>query len=225
MPRSARIVVPGSPHHVVQRGNRRQQVFLVERDYAFYKRLLAEECEKSGVAIWAWCLMPNHVHLMAVPSSPGALASAIGEAHKRFTQAINRREGWTGHLWQSRFHSCAMDEPHALLAARYVERNPDRARLVVRPEDWRWSSARAHLEGIDDGLTSRGALEDLVPDWRRFLDDTPPSWQYDRVRSCSQTGRPLGDEQFLDHAEALTGRKLRKSARRRESRITLVEKG
>ena len=103
-----------------------------------------------------------------------------------------------------------MDEPQALMAARYIERNPDRARLVPRPEDWRWSSARAHLEGIDDGLTSRGTLEELVTDWRAYLDDTPPSWQANRIRRHVRTGRPLGDDKLLAAAEKATGRTLRR---------------
>ena len=215
MPRAARIVVPHRPHHVVQRGNRRQAVFFADGDYGLYKRLLAEQCEAAGVAIWAWCLMPNHVHLMAVPADVGGLAVAIGETHKRYTREVNRRHGWVGHLWQGRFSSCPMDEPHALMAARYIERNPDRARLVLRPEDWRWSSARAHLEGIDDGLTSRGALEELVTDWRAYLDDAPPSWEADRLRRHVRTGRPLGGERLLAAAERATGRKLRRKRTRR----------
>lgn len=210
MPRAARIVVPDIPHHVVQRGNRRHAVFFGEADYALYKRILAEQCEAAGVAIWAWCLMPNHVHLMAVPADLTGLAVAIGETHKRYAQVVNRRQGWVGHLWQGRFFSCPLDEPHAIMAARYIERNPDRARLARRPEDWRWSSARAHLEGIDDGLTSRGALEELILDWRAYLDDTPPSWQADRIRLHVRTGRPLGDEKLLARAERAMGRSLRK---------------
>jgi putative transposase len=225
MPRAARIVVPHQPHHVVQRGNRRQAVFFADGDYALYKRLLAEQCEAAGVAIWAWCLMPNHVHLMAVPAAVGGLAVAIGETHKRYTREINRRHGWVGHLWQGRFSSCPMDEPHALMAARYIERNPDRARLVLRPEDWRWSSTRAHLEGIDDGLTSHSTLEDLVKDWRAYLDDTPPSWEADRLRRHVRTGRPLGGEQLLAAAEKATGRTLGRGRRRTAERAASERNG
>ncbi len=89
-----------------------------------YRALLAEHCRAAGVACWAYCLMPNHVHLILVPSDEDGLGRALGEAHRRYTRRINFREGWRGHLWQERFHSFVMDEPHLLACARYVERNP-----------------------------------------------------------------------------------------------------
>ena len=215
MPRAARIVAPHMPHHIVQRGNRRQRVFFAEADYRFYKTTLAEQCKAARVAIWAWCLMPNHVHLIAVPEDTTGLAVAIGETHKRYTRAVNRRRGWVGHLWQGRFASCPMDEPHALMAARYIERNPDRAGLVQNAWDWRWSSARAHLEGIDDGLTSHGTLDDLVSDWRAWLAAPPPDGQTDRLRHHLQTGRPLGDQAFLARVEKATSRLSRRQGGRK----------
>ena len=138
MPRCARLVVPGLPHHVTQRGNRRLPTFFRDGDYALYRHLLREGCAKAGTRIWAWCLMPNHVHLILVPSSEDGLRAALGEAHRRYTRLVNEREGWRGHLWQSRFASFAMDEQWLVACARYVELNPVRAGLVRRPEDWRW---------------------------------------------------------------------------------------
>ena len=145
MARLARLVVPGLPHHVTQRGNRRQQTFFCEEDYAAYLELMAEWCAKRGVEIWAYCLMPNHVHLVAVPQSKDGLRRAIGEAHRRYTRRINFREKWRGYLWQGRFASFVMDEPYLLAAARYVELNPLRANLVADAAEWPWSSAGAHL--------------------------------------------------------------------------------
>ena len=130
MARLARAVAPGLPHHVTQRGNRRQRTFLHPDDHGLYKALLAEHCRARGVAVWAWCLMPNHVHLVLVPPDAGSLASALGEAHRRYTRHVNLRERWRGYLWQGRFASCAMDEAHLLAAVRYVELNPVRARLA-----------------------------------------------------------------------------------------------
>ena len=124
MARLARVVVPGYPHHVTQRGNRRLPTFFSPEDYRAYVEFLAKHAAAEGLAIWAWCLMPNHVHLIAVPETEEALAGAIGEAHRQYTRRINFREGWRGHLWQERFFSCVLDGPHALAAARYVERNP-----------------------------------------------------------------------------------------------------
>ena len=129
MPRIARIVVPHLPHHVTQRGNRRMKTFFCDEDYLEYLRLLAHWCSRHGNRIWAYCLMPNHVHLIVVPRTADGLRRGIGEAHRRYSRRINFRQGWRGHLWQARFASFVMDEPHLIAAARYVERNPVRARL------------------------------------------------------------------------------------------------
>src|SRR4030065_1065208 len=152
MARLARVVVPGVWHHVTQRGNRRQQTFFNDEDYQAYLELLGEWCGQCGVEVWAYCLMPNHVHLIVVPDSEDGLHRALGEAHRRYTRRINLREGWRGHLWQGRFASFAMDQRHLLRAARYVELNPVRAKLCRAAWRWRWSSAAAHVAGRDDGL-------------------------------------------------------------------------
>ena len=121
MARLARVVAAGIPHHVTQRGNRRQQVFFSDDDYAVYRELLAEGCRAAGVAVWGYCLMPNHVHLILTPSDEDGLRAALGEAHRRYTRHVNLREGWRGYLWQGRFASCPMDEAYLLACARYVE--------------------------------------------------------------------------------------------------------
>ena len=121
MARFARVVAPGYPHQVTQRGNRRQQVFFCEEDYQVYIELMREWCAKHAVEIWAYCLMPNHVHLIAVPQIPEGLFPSIGKAHRRYTRHVNFREWWRGYLWQGRFASFVMDERHCLCAARYIE--------------------------------------------------------------------------------------------------------
>src|SRR5208337_2974495 len=141
MAQLARVVIPGVPHHLTQRGNRRQKVFFGQDDYEAYLELLREWCAERGVEVWAYCLMPNHVHLIVVPQSEEGLRRAIGEAHRRYTRRVNFREDWRGHLWQGRFASFPVDEEHLIAAARYVERNPVRARLARRAWDYRWSSA------------------------------------------------------------------------------------
>ncbi|MCB1883930.1 MAG: transposase [Geminicoccaceae bacterium] len=224
MARLARVVAPGLPHHVTQRGNRRQPTFFGEDDYRLYRTLLAEQCARAGVAVWAWCLMPNHVHLILVPGTAGALATALGEAHRRYTHVVNRRQGWRGYLWQGRFASCVLDETHLLMAARYVELNPVRARLARRPEAWTWSSARAHLEGTDDGLTGASPLLDLAPDWHGFLGEGLREADAETLRGGMRTGRPLGDPAFLAALEATLGRRLRprrRGPRRREPKGTV----
>jgi putative transposase len=208
MARLARIVVPLIPHHVTQRGNRRQTVFFSDDDYRRYLDLLREYTGAAGVTVWAWCLMPNHVHLMLVPHHPEALRAALAEAHRRYSRAVNFREGWRGYLWQRRFASCPMDESHTMAAARYIELNPVRARLVSRPEDWPWSSTRVHLGGTPDGITDANALRQHVDDWARFLAEGVDDATLENIRGGERTGRPLGDEAFVKRLEASTGRQI-----------------
>lgn len=208
MARLARVVAAGLPHHVTQRGNRRQQVFFGDADYAAYRRLLSEGCRAAGVAVWAYCLMPNHVHLILVPSRADGLREALGEAHRRYTRLVNFREGWRGYLWQGRFHSFPMEENYLLAAARYVELNPVRARLTGAAADWPWSSARAHLDRRDDGLVQVKPLLDLVPDWREFLDAGLTEDEREAIRAAERTGRPLGSARFVARLEKRLHRPL-----------------
>lgn len=193
---------------MTQRGNRRQPVFFGDDDYAAYKALVAEHCRAAGVAVWAYCLMPNHVHLILVPSDADGLRAALGEAHRRYTRHVNLREGWRGYLWQGRFASFPMDEPHLLACARYVELNPVRARLTRRARDWRWSSTRAHLAGKDDGLVSVRPLLELAPEWADFLRGGLESEQHAAIRAAERTGRPLGAAAFVARLEERLGRPL-----------------
>lgn len=203
------MVVPGLPHHVTQRGNRRQQTFFNDDDYSAYLELMAEWCDEHGVEIWAYCLMPNHVHLIAVPQSEDGLRRAIGEAHRRYTRRINFREKWRGYPWQGRFASFVMDEPYLLAAARYVEWNPVRASLVADAAEWPWSSARAHLSGRDDRLVQVAPMLAMIHDWRAFLDSAIPEQQMQSLRDHGRTGRPLGDATFVERLEQIVGRILR----------------
>lgn len=154
----ARVVAPGIPHHITQRGNRRQETFFCTEDYQAYIALMREWCRACAVEVWAYCLMPNHVHVIAVPDSGDGLRRAIGEAHRRYTRRVNFREGWRGHLWQGRFASCPMEEPYLLAAARYIEQNPVRAGLAARPGEYPSSSARAHVAGRDGSLVTVAPL-------------------------------------------------------------------
>ena len=209
MARLARVVVPGYPHHITQRGNRRLPTFFSDDDYEAYLALMAEQCAACGVAIWAWCLMPNHVHLVAVPETAEALARAVGEAHRRYTRRINFREGWRGYLWQGRFGSFVMQRRHTLAAVRYVERNPVRAGLVRRAWRWPWSSARAHVEGRGDALVGPGGpLVAEVNDWRAFLAAAEDEATVEALRRHGRTGRPWGDLAFLRRLERRLDRRL-----------------
>ena len=209
MARMVRVVVAGAPHHVTQRGNRRQQTFFRDGDYRAYVALAGEHCRRCGVAIWAWCLMPNHVHLVAVPETASGLAEAVGETHRLYARQIHFRTGWRGYFWQGRFASVAMDEAHLYTAVRYVELNPVRARLVDAAEDWPWSSARAHLRGEVDGLTETGALAARIPDWRAYLDAAADGDAEYALRRHTRTGRPVGSEAFIADLEERLGMRLR----------------
>ena len=152
--------------------------------------------------------MPNHVHVIAVPQDDKGLTRAIGEAHRKYTLLVNGREGWQGHLWQGRFSSYPMDDHYVLAATCYIEMNPVRANLVKRPQDWRWSSATAHLEGKRDGIVILSPLAEMVGDWSDFLADKA---DYGKdIRRHESTGRPLGSQEFVTHLEEKLGRRLRK---------------
>ncbi len=209
MARLARVVVPGIPHYVTQRGNRRQRTFFSDADRRMYMELMAEWCERCGVEVWAYCLMPNHVHLIAMPSRADGLRLAIGEAHRRYTQHVNLRKGWRGHLWQGRFASFPMDDPYLLTAACYIELNPVRARLVTEAPEYLWSSAAAHLRGCNDGLVKVEPLLALTGDWGELLTVPLPTDSWDAFRRHERTGRPLGGEGFVAHLENTLGRVLK----------------
>lgn len=209
MARMARVVAPGLPHHVTQRGNRRQQTFFCEDDYRFYLKLMSEWCSKHQVETWAYCLMPNHIHLVVVPESKDGLHLAIGEAHRRYTRRINFREGWRGHLWQGRFASFIMQERYLLTCARYVELNPVRAGLVTKPEDWPWSSAGPHIDGKNDILVKTKPLLKMVNyPWEKFLGLDLQDPEIDLFRQHEGTGRPLGTDSFVEEMELLLNRTL-----------------
>lgn len=172
MARLSRIVIPGVAHHVTQRGNRGMAVFFGDEDRALYLRLLREAGEASGTRCMAWCLMDNHVHLILVPSTADGLRAMLGDAHRRYSRHVNKREGWRGHLFQERFASYPMDDAHLMTAVRYVEVNPVKAGMVAAAADWPWSSARSHIAGkrvADDPLTDVAALGDHVRNWRAML--------------------------------------------------------
>jgi putative transposase len=210
MARLPRVVAPGLPHHVTQRGNRRQQTLFSDEGYAEYRGLLAESCHSCGTEGLADCLMPNHVHLILVPADVFGLRDALGEAHRQYTRMINFREDWKGHLWRERFHSFVMDERHLLAAARYVERNPVSARLCARAQDWGWSSAAAHFAGRDDRLVSVRPLLELVPDWEAFIGEGDDERFNELLRGHASTCRPLGSDTVVESLERQLARSLKR---------------
>ena len=208
MARLARVVVPGEAHHVTQRGNRRETVFFGDDDYRAYLALIAGAAKRARAAIWSYCLMPNHVHFIIVPEHEDALRATFAEAHRRYTARIHAREQWTGHLWQGRFSSTAMDGTHLMAAARYVAMNPVRAGLVSHATDWPWSSARAHLAGRDDGVVTVAPLLGMVGDFAAYLDEPEDTQAVTAIRHSRTTGRPVGASEWLHSLEARTRREL-----------------
>lgn len=213
MVRLARIVIPGLPHHVTQRGNRRETVFFNDADYEAYLDMLRNAVHKAKSEVWAWVLMPNHVHLIVVPADEDGLRASIANAHRRYAARINARNQWTGHLWQGRFGSVVMDEAHLYHAFAYVALNPVRAKLVKRAQDWKWSSVHAHLAGTPDRLTTTGALHERIDNFAAFLADNHDDENFTALRRSEIVGRPIGSRSFLQSLEAKTGRLLQAKRR------------
>jgi putative transposase len=221
--RIARVVIPGLPHHVVQRGNRRQQVFFCDQDRLFYIRLLKKYGDQESLSYWAYCLMPNHVHLIVVPKTTDGLSEVMAVANRKYALATNLREDWKGCLWQGRFYSCPLDHFHLIAAVRYIERNPVRAGIVRHPADYPWSSATSHIHSTPDMLILKSELTEEISDWDSFLNQEEPEENIKRLRSHLNTGRPLGNDDFIDKVETVTGRKLRRLQPGRKPRLALPE--
>ena len=209
MARSARTIAVGHPHHITQRGNFGQEVFDTEEAREVYLDWLGECGSRHGVRVWAYCLMTNHVHLVAVPAREDSLGRCLREVHGRYSQRLNRRRQRRGHLWQGRFYSCPLDERHSWAAVRYVERNPVRAKLVERAEDYWWSSAAAHC-----GLRSEALLAPefppagIVKDWSAWLGGEENEEAVRVLRRKTHAGDPCGDEEFIAALERLLGGSL-----------------
>jgi putative transposase len=214
MARLARIVLPRLTHHVTQRGNGRARTFFSDDDYAFYRDLLRRQCTEHEVAVWGWCLMPNHVHLVLAPSDGDGLRRALARVHRHYAGHVHAREQRTGHFWQGRFGCVAMDEAHAVAALAYVALNPVRARLAARAADWPWSSARAFAEpGRGDGLSDMDAVADLIPAVNELIAASEAGADGDArfaaLRRGESVGRPVGGEAFMNLAETQAGRTLK----------------
>jgi putative transposase len=212
MPRIARAIAVGCAHHITQRGNNRQDVFFVDEDRRVYLELLKEQAQKYGLEILAYCLMTNHVHLVAVPHAEEALAQAIGRTHFRYTQYVNRLHRRSGHLWQGRFYSCALDGRHLWLALKYVELNPVRAKLCRRAWQYPWSSAALHVdEKAESELLNlpRWYRQISAAAWRKELAEGLTDEEAARIRLRTHTGRPLGSDRFLAKLETVLGRRVR----------------
>lgn len=208
MARLARVVVPGLPHHVTQWGNHREAVFFGDDDYRAYLDLIAGAARASGTEVWAYCLMPNQVHFIMTPGHADGLRATFAEAHRRYSARIHARLKLTGHLWQGRFSSTAMDERHLIAAARYVAMNPVAAGIARRAGDWPWSSAAAHLAGADDAVVTVAPLLARIPDFAELLAGAEDEAAMRTLLASRTTGRPVGAADWIEALEARTQRTL-----------------
>lgn len=213
MPRVRRATLPGIPHHVTQRGNRRGPVFFADADRREYLRLLREYADGHAVQVLAYCLMSNHVHLVVIPGKADGLHRMLRPLHMRHAQRLNRARGWKGHLWQGRYFSSMLDDRHLWEAIRYVELNPVRARMVDRAEDYPWSSAWAHCGRTFDPVLAEDPawLRRLegIPDWSAWLSAGERPDHVETLRRNAEKGFPCGSDEFVEQLEATTGLVLR----------------
>lgn len=211
MSRSARIVIPNFPYHITQRGNYRQDIFQDDEDRLRYLSWIDEYSKKYDLSVFAYSLMDNHVHFIAIPQKEESLAKVFSIVHMRYSQYFNKKRKTSGHLWQGRFYSCVLDEPYLMTAIRYVEKNPVRAGIVKKAYQWKWSSAAAHI-----GKT-RGEiyLEDItnlmdvpIESWEQYLDCDENEEEVRNLRKHTMTGHPLGTTVFMAKLEKKVGRVL-----------------
>uniref|UniRef100_A0A7C4RR61 Transposase n=1 Tax=Desulfatirhabdium butyrativorans TaxID=340467 RepID=A0A7C4RR61_9BACT len=225
MPRVARAIAVGYPHHITQRGNYRQAVFVEEDDYLRYVEILSVFAPKYGLDIWAYCLMPNHVHIVGVPGSQDTLAKTFNTVHMLYAQYFNKKRNVTGHLWQGRFYSCVLDPHHLYAAVRYVELNPVRSGIVSIAHDYPWSSAKAHLTREPNPLLSgRCPLVQKIQDWAGYLGEEPDQEAVDAVIQATKSGRPCGTKDFILQMEGLLNRRLAPNPRGRPVKSAKKEK-
>jgi putative transposase len=210
MPRVARIVVADCPHHVTQKGNSGQDIFFSDDDRRVFLGLLSRYARECAVAIEGYCLMTNHVHLIATPATEKSLARAMGRLNFRYAQYVNRVHGRTGHLWQNRFFSCALDDAHFWAALLYVEQNPSRAGIAPVSPQYPWSSAGVHCATtVGSGLLDLRRWRRMAneAEWEKALASAQASEEADLVRHHTKTGRPLGTAGFIAKIESALGRR------------------
>jgi len=212
MPRIARLVVPDYPHHITQRGNYRQDVFRDDADRKQYLEFVAYYSQKCQLEILGYCIMTNHVHFIAIPKKEDSLARVFKLTHTLYSQYFNKKMKARGHLWQGRFYSCVLDDNHLLATAGYIERNPVRAKIVKKPTDYIWSSAKSHC-GIShkDAIDTTSLfkyIEIKQGKWKDFIDRSDDPDEVSVIRKYTMTGRPLGSNSFIHRLEKVFDKRL-----------------
>jgi putative transposase len=212
MPRIARVVAEGYPHHITQRGNYRQKIFSIDADMEKYLILIGAESKRYELKVLAYCLMPNHIHFIVLPENNDSMGKAFKYVNMKYSQYYNKKIGSSGHLFQGRFFSSVMDERYLIACARYIERNPVRAKMVRMPCDYKWSSARMHcgMDGQDIfGVKGLFNYADYPQkDWKKFIEEPDNIGEIKNIRDQTRRGRPLGENIFIKKLEKNLGRFL-----------------
>jgi putative transposase len=207
MARSKRVVVPGLPHHIVQRGTRNQKVFFCDSDRCMYLDFLSEAASENEISFLSWCLMDNHVHLVAIPGKEDSLASCFRKAHSRYAYHVNARKDWSGHLWQYRFSSSPLGPHYLYNVVRYTEQNPVRAGIVGRAWNYPWSSAAYHtgIEARDPLVNACHEVLDSIDDWEDYLSIEPETMTVLKIRKAASRNRPLARQWFISMMKKTRG--------------------
>jgi len=223
MPRLARTVFANVPHHITQRSNRREDIFFTDEDREIYLSWLSDYCQKYKVDILSYCLMTNHIHLVAVPSTKEGLHSVLKPLHMRYAQRFNRQRGVKGHVWQGRYFSAPLDDNYLLAAIRYVERNPVRAGMVEKAEDYQWSSAAVHCNKTEDSVLTSDTYWisqfNEFKDWSNWLAEADEPEKLIVLRRNIEKGLPCGSDSFLKSLEKQAGRILKYRPQGRQRKI------
>ena len=224
MARQTRFALAGVPQHVVQRGNNRQATFVCEADYLSYLDYLSDAADEYDCAIHAYVLMPNHVHLLVTCDFDAAISRMMQHLGRRYVRLFNTKYGRSGTLWEGRFKASLVDTDRYLLTChRYIEMNPVRARIVDKPQDYRWSSYRCNALGANNSLVrAHDIYTALAPTdegrrqaYRQIFDELPGAEELQRIRRALETGWPLGGDRFLGKIEHALQRPARPGRRRR----------
>ena len=218
MPRTARLVVPGYPFHITQRGNFGFNVFDDDRDRVKYLNWVNKYSRKFYLSHIGYCLMRNHVHFISIPQKEDSLSKVFSIVHMRYSQYFNKKRNNNGHLWQGRYYSCLLDDTHLLMALRYVERNPVRANITTKPWNWKWSSAADHT-GIGNGILELKGLSEYMEfnprHWKEYLDSQEDKKELNEIRKHTMKGFPLGSKDFLIELSNKTGIEIKQNPRGR----------
>lgn len=216
MPRIPRIIIPNVPYHVAHRGNHQIDVFYNSSDREKYLNWLNQYSSIYQFDILAYCLMTNHVHFVGIPRKSDSIARTIQVVHVRHAQKINRQKGWSGNLWQQRYFACALDDPHMWLAIRYVEQNSIRAGIVVKAEDYKWSSAAYHCGLRDDPvIVHNDKIMGMFDGWSEVVNQVIDDEKQKTIRTRTYKGIPLGDDRFTKRIFKMIDQKGRKINRGR----------